>query len=153
MSPYLRFAIMIAVSTAVMYALMYLNVFAVDHIYFSQTRLFMALIMGSVMALVMLGFMRHMYANRQANGIIVLLAVLVFSTSLYLVRSQSTVGDIAWMEAMIPHHSIAILTSERASLDDPRVRELADGIIKTQREEIARMRQLIAELEHASGSR
>ncbi len=153
MSPYLRFAIMIAVSTAVMYALMYLNVFAVDHIYFSQTRLFMALIMGSVMALVMLGFMRHMYANRQANGIIVLLAVLVFSTSLYLVRSQSTVGDIAWMEAMIPHHSIAILTSERASLDDPRVRELADGIIKTQREEIARMKQLIAELEHASGSR
>ena len=153
MSPYLRFAIMIAVSTAVMYALMYLNVFALDHIYFSQTRLFMALIMGSVMALVMLGFMRHMYANRQANGIIVLLAVLVFSTSLYLVRSQSTVGDIAWMEAMIPHHSIAILTSERASLDDPRVRELADGIIKTQREEIARMKQLIAELEHASGSR
>ncbi len=153
MSPYLRFAIMIAVSTAVMYALMYLNVFAVDHIYFSQTRLFMALIMGSVMALVMLGFMRHMYANRQANGIIVLLAVLVFSTSLYLVRSQSTVGDIAWMEAMIPHHSIAILTSERASLDDPRVRELADGIIETQREEIARMKQLIAELEHASGSR
>lgn len=153
MSPYLRFAIMIAVSTAVMYALMYLNVFAVDHIYFSQTRLFMALIMGAVMALVMLGFMRHMYANRQANGIIVLLAVLVFSTSLYLVRSQSTVGDIAWMEAMIPHHSIAILTSERASLDDPRVRELADGIIKTQREEIARMKQLIAELEHASGSR
>ena len=153
MSPYLRFAIMIAVSTAVMYALMYLNVFAVDHIYFSQTRLFMALIMGAVMALVMLGFMRHMYANRQANGIIALLAVLVFSTSLYLVRSQSTVGDIAWMEAMIPHHSIAILTSERASLDDPRVRELADGIIKTQREEIARMKQLIAELEHASGSR
>lgn len=153
MSPYLRFAIMIAVSTAVMYALMYLNVFAVDHIYFSQTRLFMALIMGSVMALVMLGFMRHMYANRQANGIIVLLAVLVFSTSLYLVRSQSTAGDIAWMEAMIPHHSIAILTSERASLDDPRVRELADGIIETQREEIARMKQLIAELEHASGSR
>ncbi len=153
MSPYLRFAIMIAVSTAVMYALMYLNVFALDHIYFSQTRLFMALIMGAVMALVMLGFMGHMYANRQANGIIALLAVLVFSTSLYLVRSQSTVGDIAWMEAMIPHHSIAILTSERASLDDPRVRELADGIIKTQREEIARMKQLIAELEHASGSR
>lgn len=153
MSPYLRFAVMIAVSTAVMYALMYLNVFAVDHIYFSQTRLFMALIMGSVMALVMLGFMRHMYANRLANGIIALLAVLVFSASLYLVRSQATVGEIAWMEAMIPHHSIAILTSERASLDDPRVRELADGIIETQREEIARMRQLIAELKQATGSR
>lgn len=153
MSPYLRFAVMIAVSTAVMYALMYLNVFAVDHIYFSQTRLFMALIMGSVMALVMLGFMRHMYASRRANGIIALLAVLVFSTSLYLVRSQATVGEIAWMEAMIPHHSIAILTSERASLDDPRVRELADGIIETQREEIARMKHLIAEMEQASGSR
>ena len=147
MSPYLRFTVMIVVSTTVMYALMYLNVFAVEHIYFSQTRLFMALIMGSVMALVMLAFMRHMYTNRMANGVIITLAVLTFSVSLYLVRSQATVGQVAWMKAMIPHHSIAILTSERAKLRDPRVRELAAGIIETQREEISRMKQLIADLE------
>ncbi|MFA7413230.1 MAG: DUF305 domain-containing protein [Rhizobium sp.] len=147
MSPYFRFALMIAVSTAIMYALMYLNVFSVDHVFFSQTRLFMALIMGSVMALVMLAFMRHMYSSRTANIAIVALSLLTFAGSLYLVRSQATVGDIAWMRAMIPHHSIAILTSERATLTDPRVRDLAASIIETQREEIARMTQLIADLQ------
>lgn len=147
MSPYLRFTVMIVVSTTVMYALMYLNVFAVEHIYFSQTRLFMALIMGSVMAMVMLAFMRRIYPNRGANAAIVVLSLLTFAGSLYLVRSQATVGEVAWMKAMIPHHSIAILTSERAKLRDPRVRELAAGIIETQREEISRMKQLIAYLE------
>jgi len=147
MSPYFRFALMIAVSTAIMYALMYLNVFSVDHVFFSQTRLFMALIMGSVMALVMLAFMRHMYSSRTGNIAIVALSLLTFAGSLYLVRSQATVGDIAWMRAMIPHHSIAILTSERATLTDPRVRDLAASIIETQREEITRMKQLISDLQ------
>lgn len=54
---------------------------------------------------------------------------------------------------MIPHHSIAILTSERANLQDPRVRDLADGIIKTQREEISRMKELIADLHKDQGPR
>lgn len=146
MSAYARFAVMIVVSTAIMYALMYLNVYAWDHVYFSQTRLFMALIMGSIMALVMLAFMRHMYPSRRANVAIVAVSLLTFAGSLYLVRSQATVGEVAWMEAMIPHHSIAILTSERATLTDPRVRDLAEGIIQTQREEISRMKQLIADL-------
>jgi len=146
MSAYARFAVMIVVSTAIMYALMYLNVYAWDHVYFSQTRLFMALIMGSIMALVMLAFMRHMYPSLRANVAIVAVSLLTFAGSLYLVRSQATVGEVAWMEAMIPHHSIAILTSERATLTDPRVRDLAEGIIQTQREEISRMKQLIADL-------
>lgn len=153
MSPYLRFVVMIAVSTAIMFALMYLNVFSADHMFFSQTRLFMALIMGSVMAVVMLAFMRRMYPNRVANAAILALSVLTFAGSLYLVRSQATVGQVAWMKAMIPHHSIAILTSERATLTDPRVRDLAAGIIKTQREEITRMKQLIADLEKGPGLR
>ena len=146
MSAYARFAVMIVVSTAIMYALMYLNVYAWDHVYFSQTRLFMALIMGSIMALVMLAFMRHMYPSLRANVAIVAVSLLTFAGSLYLVRSQATVGEVAWMEAMIPHHSIAILTSQRATLTDPRVRDLAEGIIQTQREEISRMKQLIADL-------
>ena len=72
---------------------------------------------------------------------------ILFFLALYFVRSQSTVDDVAWMKAMIPHHSIAILTSERAHLADPRIRELADGIIKTQRREIDQMKALIAALE------
>lgn len=72
---------------------------------------------------------------------------MVFALSLFLVRSQQTVDDVSWMKAMIPHHSIAIMTSERAHIRDPRVRELADSIIEAQEREIAEMEALIADLE------
>lgn len=147
MKSYGKFGIMIFVSTFLMYWLMYLNVFQISHIFYSETRLYMALIMGSVMAFVMLLFMWGMYKNKTANFIILGTSVLVFSVSLWLVRSQTTVDDVSWMKAMIPHHSIAILTSERAQIEDPRVRELADGIIETQRREIDEMKQLIKDLE------
>lgn len=147
MGSYGRFAAMIATSTVVMFGLMYLNTYQLGHVYFSQTRMWMALYMGAVMAIIMLVYMLGMYKNRQANvGIFVGSAVL-FALSLWLVRSQATVGDVAWMKAMIPHHSIAILTSERANITDPRVRKLADGIITAQRREIAEMKALIADLE------
>lgn len=99
------------------------------------------------MAIVMLAFMFGMYKNKKANIGIFVGSAIVFATSLFLVRSQQTVDDVSWMKAMIPHHSIAILTSERANISDPRVRKLADEIIEAQRKEIAEMKQLIAELE------
>jgi len=95
----------------------------------------------------MLLFMRKMYTNKRANTGILLGSLVVFVLSLWLVRSQVTVGDVSYMRAMIPHHSIAILTSERAQIKDPRVRELADGIIDAQVKEIAEMKALIADLE------
>lgn len=130
-----------------MYALMYLNTYALDHIFFSQTRLWMAMIMVSIMAVVMLTFMLSMYSNRRANLAIYAFSVLLFAASLGLVRSQSTVGDISYMKAMIPHHSIAILTSSRAHLSDPRVRDLANDIIEAQLREINEMKALIADIE------
>lgn len=147
MTGYARFMAMIATSTVVMFALMYLNTYTLDHVLFSQTRMWMALYMGAAMAVIMLAFMLGMYRNRMANALIFVGAAVVFAGALWLVRSQRTVGDLAWMKAMVPHHSIAILTSTRANLSDPRVRALADGIIETQRREIAEMRALIADLE------
>jgi uncharacterized protein (DUF305 family) len=144
---YGRFAAMIATSTAIMFGLMYLNTYAVDHVEFSQTRMWMALVMGATMALVMIAFMWSMYASRRANIAIVLGSVAVFAVALWLVRSQETVGDVAYMKAMIPHHSIAIMTSERAHIKDPEVRKLADGIIDAQVREIAEMKAHIARLE------
>jgi uncharacterized protein (DUF305 family) len=147
MSKYMRFGAMILTSTVVMFGLMYLNVYSADQIYWSQTRAWMALIMGSTMAIVMLAFMLGMYANKKANLAIFSVSVVVFAVALYLVRSQGTVDDVAWMKAMIPHHSIAILTSERANISDPRVRKLADDIISAQRREIDEMKTLIQELD------
>ena len=144
---YARFAAMIATSTVVMYGLMYLNTYVLDHVFFSQTRMWMALYMGAAMAVIMLAYMLGMYANRAVNLSIFAGAALAFALSLYLVRSQDTVEDVAWMKAMIPHHSIAILTSERANLSDPRVRALADAIIGAQRSEIAEMKRYIKDIE------
>lgn len=143
---YLRFVAMIGTSTAVMFGLTYLNSYQADHVTFSETRLYMALLMGAAMAMIMLTFMLHAHTSRRANLAIYLVSAVVFAGSLWLVRSQATVEDVAYMKAMIPHHSIAILTSERAQIDDPRVRDLADRIIEAQVAEIAEMKALIAEL-------
>jgi uncharacterized protein (DUF305 family) len=147
MMSYMRFAAMIATSTIVMFGLMYLNTYAFEHVRYSQTRTWMALIMGATMAVVMLSFMWKMYKNRSANIAILVGSVVVFAGALWLVRSQETVYDVSYMKAMIPHHSIAIMTSERAHIRDPRVRQLADEIIEAQVREIAEMETLIADLE------
>jgi uncharacterized protein (DUF305 family) len=144
---YLRFAAMIATSTIVMFALMYLNTYAVEHVRFSQTRAWMALVMGAAMAFIMLSYMWKMYGSTRLNIAILSGSIVVFAGALWLVRSQETVDDVAFMKAMIPHHSIAIMTSRRAQIEDPRVRELADEIIAAQVREIEEMTQLIAELE------
>jgi ABC-type multidrug transport system fused ATPase/permease subunit len=146
---YIRFFAMIATSTVAMFGLMYLNTFAFDHVHFSESRVYMALYMGATMAVIMLAFMLGMYRNRSANVAIFAGSVIVFAAALFLLRSQTTITDVSWMRAMIPHHSIAILTSERARLSDPRVRELADEIIEAQRREISEMKRLIADLRDA----
>jgi uncharacterized protein (DUF305 family) len=147
MGKYARFGLMIACSTLVMYGLMYLNTYQLAHVHFSQTRAWMALVMGAAMAIVMLGFMLGMYDNKRRNAAIFVGAAAVFAIALWLVRSQATVDDVSYMRAMIPHHSIAIMTSERARISDARVRKLADGIAATQRKEIAEMEALIADIE------
>jgi uncharacterized protein (DUF305 family) len=147
MQNYVKFGLMILTSTIVMFGLMYLNTYELDHVFFSETRAYMAVLMGSVMAFIMLAFMSKMYANRKLNTAIYIGSVIVFGVSLWLVRSQTTVDDVSWMKAMIPHHSIAILTSERANISDPRVRDLANGIINAQKREITEMKALLKELE------
>lgn len=147
MNPYLKFTVMIITSTLIMYVMMYFNTYQWDHVYFSETRAYMALYMGAGMAIVMLAFMGNMYKNTKLNLMIYAVSVLAFIIGIWGVRSQETVDQVDWMQAMIPHHSIAILTSSRADITDPRVRDLADGIIKTQKQEIEQMQALIEELE------
>ena len=144
---YWRFAAMIATSTVVMYGLMYLNTYAFEHVFWSETRAWMALVMGATMAVIMLSFMLGMYKKRAVNLAIFGGAAAVFALALWLVRSQATVDDVEYMEAMIPHHSIAILTSKRSQITDPRVRKLADEIIEAQEREISEMKYLAADLE------
>ena len=143
---YGRFLAMIATSTVVMFVLMYLNTYSADHIFFSETRFWMAFVMGAAMMVVMLLFMWAMYKNWAKNFIILGAAAVTFAAALWLVRSQITIDDTEYMKAMIPHPSIAIMTSERAHIRDPRVRELAKDIIVAQRREIAEMKYLIGDI-------
>lgn len=144
---YLRFGAMIATSMVFMYGVMYLNTFELAHVRWSETRLFMTLLMGSTMAIIMLGFMLGMYENRRVNMAIVGASLVLFGLGTWLVRSQTTVQETSYMSAMIPHHSIAILTSERSEIEDVRVCELAVEIIEAQRREIAEMEWLIEDID------
>ncbi len=151
-SNYWRFMAMVATSTVLMFFLMYVNTYDADHIFWSETRFWMMFVMGAMMMAVMLLFMWGMYKDKTRNFVILGVAAVVFALALWLVRSQVTVTDEEYMAAMIPHHSIAILTSERAHIRDPRVRKLAHDIILAQRREIAQMKYLIADIE-ANGVR
>lgn len=146
-SNYWRFMAMVATSTAIMFGLMSLNTYELDHVFWSETRFWMTFAMGGMMMIVMLLFMWGMYKDKTKNFVILGVGALVFAVALWLVRSQATVNDEEYMSAMIPHHSIAIMTSARAEITDPRVRKLADSIIEAQVKEIAEMKLLIEDIE------
>lgn len=143
---YIKFFGMIAISSILMYIVMYLNTYEIGHVYFSEMRAYITVLSTCVMAIVMLIFMLNMLTNKKINLIIVSVSLLVFVSSFLLMRNQTTIDDIDYMEAMIPHHSIAILASERANITDSRVKNLADSIIEAQKEEIEEMKKLIEDL-------
>lgn len=141
-----RFASMILTSVAVMFLLMYQLVYSPDHVLFSLNRLVASVVAGCVMAIVMLGFMWSMYAGKSTKIVIISLAAIAAACLLAMNRSQAVVGDLLFMKAMIPHHSIAINNARKASISDPRVRKLADGIVESQVRQIAEMKLLIADI-------
>ncbi|MDO1449277.1 DUF305 domain-containing protein [Rhodocytophaga aerolata] len=147
--PYTKFVLMLVASFIAMYITMYFNTYALDHVYFSLTRFYMACLGIAAMAVIMLSFMQPMYKNRKKNIAVLVTSLLVFVTALTLARTQTPISDVLYMKAMIPHHSIAILTSKRANIKDPQVRKLADEIIKAQEEEIVKMKAYIKKLESA----
>ncbi|MBD65076.1 MAG: DUF305 domain-containing protein [Halobacteriovoraceae bacterium] len=146
MGNYTKFFLMIFTAMIAMFGINYLNSYAISHVHWSETRFYMVFVMGSAMAVIMLAFMKDMYKNKLVNNYIYSGSVLIFLISIGLVRSQFTVSDTSWMNAMIPHHSIAILTSERAQIKDIRVKELANNIIKAQRKEIKEMEWLLKDI-------
>lgn len=142
-----KFAAMIATSVVVMFGLMYQLIYSFDHAFFSVNRLVASIVMGCVMTVVMLAFMWSMYNGKGTKIAVLLVAgivgVILFATN----RSQALIDDTKFMKSMIPHHSIAINNARKASISDPRVRELADGIIESQVREIAEMKLLIDDIE------
>ncbi|RWZ52739.1 DUF305 domain-containing protein [Labedella phragmitis] len=144
---YLRFGAMILTSIVVMYFVMFVGSWEIGHVRFSESRVFMAITMGGTMVIVMLAWMLNMYRNTKVNVAIIAVGLLLIGGGITLDRSQVTVDDTAYMNAMIPHHSLAITRSERAGIEDLRVCELAAEISAAQRNEILEMEWLIRDIE------
>lgn len=147
-SNYGKFALMMGVSFVVMYAVMFLNADVFDHVMLSNTRTYMTILMIAPMAISMMLFMWGMYKNKKLNYIIMGLSVAVFIATLYGLRQQVFISDVQWMKAMIPHHSSAIMVSQKAHLKDPEAIKLAEEIIEAQEREIAQMKKMIYRLEN-----
>ena len=146
-SNYSKYFLMLLVSFFIMYGVMFLNVEKFDHIYTSLSRTYMTILMVAPMAILKMLFMWNMYKNKKKNYLIISSAAVIFIVTLFLLRTQEPVGDVQWMEAMIPHHSSAIMTSSQADFSDPDVKKLADDIIKAQVKEIADMKAMLARLD------
>src|SRR5680860_217683 len=131
---YTKFVLMLAASFIAMYITMYLNSYEIDHVYFSLTRFYMSCLGIAAMAIIMFVAMRGMYQNKKKNIGIVLGSIILFFSALGLVRAQAPIiGDILWMKAMIPHHSIAIFTRERADIQRPGIQKMGNEDKKTQK--------------------
>jgi peptidoglycan/LPS O-acetylase OafA/YrhL len=144
---YLKFGLMIMCSFVLMYVAMFLNVDQFDHIMLSNTRTYMSILMVAPMAVSMLLFMWPMYMNKKLNYGIVAIAIVAFASCYYMLRNQVLIKDVAYMKAMIPHHSSAIMVSQKANLQDPETRKLAEQIIESQKREIDQMKKIIKRLE------
>ena len=142
-----KFAAMIAVSVVAMFFLMYQLVYSFDHATFSLNRLVSSLVMGCIMTLIMLGFMWPMVKGKATKMAVLVGAVLVGAGILAINRSQTLIGDEAFMKSMIPHHSIAINNARKSDIRDPRVQSLANAIIEAQVREIAEMKWLLEDIE------
>jgi hypothetical protein len=143
---YKKFMLMLGVSFVIMYGVMYLNADKFDHVYLNLNRLYMALLMVSPMALVMLGFMSGMYKDKKLNSMIVAVSIIVFAGTLFMLRKQALVDDKQFLKSMIPHHSSAILVSQEANIKDPEVKRLTEQIIESQEKEIAEMKAILAKM-------
>lgn len=145
-SMYIRFGAMILTAVVIMYFVMFAGSWEWSHIRLSESRIFMALTMGGTMVLIMLGWMLNMYKNTKANIAIIVAGVILIGGGITLDRSQITVDDTAFMQGMIPHHSLAITRSERAQIQDVRVCQLAADISEAQKREIREMDWLINDI-------
>ncbi|WP_066625542.1 DUF305 domain-containing protein [Brevundimonas vesicularis] len=142
---YKSFFIEIGIDFVIMFLVMYTMIASLDHFYLNLNNVYMTLMMVAPMGLLMLGFMRGMYPSGKVNLAIAAGAVVIFLFAFWGMRTQAFVGDHEFLRSMIPHHSGAVLMCEQAKLSDPRIVSLCDDIVRSQREEIAQMKALLAE--------
>ena len=144
-NPYRTLALMALLSFVAMYILMYAMVDRVENALPNLNQAYMAGVMAAPMVVIELILMRGMYMNARANLIAYGLCLVIGVGSFFAIRTQAAIGDAEFLRSRVPHHSGAILMCEQAKITDPEIRELCQGIIAGQQQEIAQMRELLAE--------
>lgn len=147
LNPYKALAATVGIHFFIMFALTYVGVARLDHIYPNLNRFYMAVIMVAPMVILMMIFMGHMFENKKLNILLYSVSALIFIGSFFAIRSQTLVGNEQFLKSMIPHHSIAIKTCEKAHFDDPGIGELCVQIVEAQREEINQMEDILKRLD------
>ena len=140
---YASLAVQTVVSGVIMYLVMFVMIDRLDSFYNNLNMLYMTLMMVAPMVVLMILAMRHMFPSKPTNALLLAGAVTIFIGSFVLIRTQTTIGDEAFLRSMIPHHSGAILMCGEAKLTDPEIVRLCDGITRSQRAEIAQMKQIL----------
>jgi hypothetical protein len=148
LNPYKALAATVGIHFFIMLALTYVGVARLDHIYPNLNRFYMATIMVAPMVILMMIFMGHMFENKKLNLLLHGISALVFIGSFFAIRSQVLVGDEQFLKSMIPHHSIAIKTCEKAHFDDHEISKLCVQIIQAQRSEINQMEGILKRLDN-----
>lgn len=146
MNGYTSLALQTVISGIIMYLVMFVMIDSLDSFYNNLNMLYMTLMMVAPMVVLMILAMRHMFPSKAANAAIVALAALAFAGSFALIRTQTTIGDRAFLRSMIPHHSGAILMCREASISDPEVKRLCGQIVDSQQREIDEMRGMLTRI-------
>jgi uncharacterized protein (DUF305 family) len=134
---------MTAISFVVMYGLMYAMVDALPNVLNNLNQVYMAGLMASAMALIELAVMRPMYPDKKQNFLIGSVGMLALIGFWLAIRYQAGIGDKQFLRSMIPHHASAILMCNEASIEDPELKKLCEGIVSSQSSEIAQMKALL----------
>ena len=143
MKMYAKLGLALALSYVAMLLLSMSMIRQWDHFYLNGSNAWMALVMVAPMGLIMIAVMWAMFENTALNAGLALTFIAVFAGALFLGRQEAGVGDEQFLKSMIPHHSRAILVCQEADITDPEIEELCRTIVKTQREEIAQMKDIL----------
>lgn len=146
MNGYTSLAVQTVISGIIMYLVMFVMIDGLDSFFNNLNMLYMTLMMVAPMVVLMILAMRHMFPSKAANGAIIAVAALAVFGSFALIRTQTTIGDRAFLRSMIPHHSGAILMCREASISDPQVKRLCGEIIQSQRREIDEMKGMLGRI-------
>lgn len=140
---YVSLIVQTLISGIIMYLVMFVMIDRLSHFYNNLNMFYMTLMMVTPMVVLMVLAMWHMFESKAANMVLLAASVVVFFGSFALIRTQTTIGDTAFLRSMIPHHSGAILMCQKSSISDAEIKKLCGEIIQSQRSEIEQMESIL----------